>query len=160
MMNNLKPTNKRNVYLAFAVIALSAFGIGHTIFGGGWSKNTGEAAKMYPRLIYGILIAVAVYLLIVELLKKTKLEPPAIAIVKWWQVPLVLVVTIAFFYFVLYAGVAVGILLFLFGMIWLFDEDPKKNWKMNLIVAVCATVGLWVIFTKVLPVVTMKQILF
>ena len=160
MTNKLKPNNKRNIYLALAVLALSAFGIGHTFLGGGWSKNTGEAAKMYPRIVYGILIAVAVYLLIVELLKKTKLEPPAIAIVKWWQVPLVLVVTIAFFYFVLYAGVAVGIFIFLFGMIALFDEDPKKHWKMNLIVSLVSTVVLWLIFTQVLPVVTMKQILF
>ena len=45
MTNKLKPNNKRNIYLALAVLALSAFGIGHTFLGGGWSKNTGEAAK-------------------------------------------------------------------------------------------------------------------
>jgi len=159
-MSKLKPTNKRNVYLSCAVILLCVFGIVHTFIGGGWSKATGEAAKMYPRIVYGILIAVALYLLIVELVKKVNVEPPAITIVKWWQVPLVLAVTIAFFYFVLYAGVAVGIFLFLVGMIWLFDEDPKKHWKMNLVVAVVATVVLWLIFTKLLPVVTMNQILF
>ena len=127
MTNNKKPTNKRNVYLSLAVIALSVFGIVHTYIGGGWSKNTGEAAKMYPRIVYLILIAVSLFLLIVEFVKNGKVEPPAIAIVKWWQVPLILVVTVAFFYFVLYAGVTVGIFLFLFGMIWLFDEDPKKH---------------------------------
>ncbi len=160
MMNKLKPTNKRNVYFACAVILLSVFGIVHTFIGGGWSKTTGEAAKMYPRIIYGILIVVAVYVLIAELFKNVVVEPPAITVVKWWQVPLILVLTIAFFYFVLYAGVMVGIFLFLFGMIWLFDEDPKKHWKMDLIVAVVATIVLWLIFTKVLPVVTMNQILF
>ena len=159
-MSKLNVTNKRNVWFSLGVIALGVFGIVHTLIGGGWSKSTGEAAKMYPRLVYAILIVVALFLLGMELLKKTKLEPPAIAVVKMWQVPLILVVTIAFFYFVLYVGTVVGIFLFMFGMIWLFDEDPKKNWKMNLIVAVCATVGLWLIFTKVLPVVTMQQILF
>jgi len=159
-MSKLKVTNMRNVYFGCAVILLSVFGIVHTFIGGGWSKSTGEAAKMYPRIIYGILIAVAVYLIVTELSKKVVAEPPAITVVKWWQVPLILAVTIAFFYFVLYAGVVVGIFLFLFGMIWLFDEDPKKHWKMNLIVAVVATVVLWLIFTKLLPVVTMNQILF
>ena len=159
-MSKIKITNMRNIYFSCGVILLSVFGIVHTFIGGGWSKSTGEAAKMYPRLVYGILIVVSLYLLFIELIGKTKLEPPAIAVVKWWQVPLILVVTISFFYFVLYVGVVVGICVFLFGMICLFDEDPKKNWKGNLIVTVVATAALWVIFTKVLPVVTMTQFLF
>ena len=153
------------VFLCFVPSALSAIGI----------NSVAEAVSSFvyafigyiPNIIaavvlvyIGVLVAKVLGQIVSALLKKTKLEPPAIAVVKMWQVPLILVVTIAFFYFVLYVGTVVGIFLFMFGMIWLFDEDPKKNWKMNLIVAVCATVGLWLIFTKVLPVVTMKQILF
>jgi len=158
-MSKLKVTNMRNVYFGCAVILLSVFGIVHTLIGGGWSKTTGEAAKMYPRIIYAILIIAALYLIMVEFTKKAVKEPPAIAVVKIWQVPLILIVTIAFFYFVLYAGVLVGIFLYLFGMIWLFDEDPKKHLKANLLVAVVASAVLYLIFSKVLPVVTVSQFL-
>jgi len=158
-MSKLKVTNKRNVFFGCAIILLSIFGIVHTFIGGGWSKATGEAAKMYPRLVYGILIVAALYLLIIELIGKVKLEPPAIAVVKWWQVIVMLAIGIGFFYFVLYVGTVVGIFIYLLGMICLFDEAPKKNWKMDLIVAVVATVAMWLIFTKVLPIVTMQQIL-
>ena len=159
MTNKLKPNNKRNVYLAFAVLALSAFGIGHTFLGGGWSKNTGEAAKMYPRIVYGILIVAALYLILIVLMGKVKVEPPAIAVVKWWQVPVMIGVGVIFFYFVLYVGLIVGIFAYLFIFISMFDEDPKKHWKSNLIVTVVATVALWVIFNKVLPIVTVSQYL-
>jgi len=158
-MSKLKVTNMRNVYFGCAVILLSIFGIVHTYIGGGWSKTTGEAAKMYPRIIYAILIIAALYLILIELMRKTKLEPPAIAVVKWWQVPVMLGIGVAFFYFVLYVGVIVGIFIYLFGFISLFDEDPKKHWKSNLIVTVVATVALWVIFNKVLPIVTVSQYL-
>ena len=114
---------------------------------------------MYPRMVYGILIVVSLYLLIMEWIGKVANEPPAITVVKWWQVPAILAVTVAFFEFVLYVGVAVGILLYLFAMIWMFDEDPKKHWKMNLLVAVIATVVLWLIFSQVLPIMTRSQFL-
>ena len=159
-MSKLKVTNMRNVYFSCAVILLSVFGIVHTFIGGGWSKATGEAAKMYPRIIYGILIVSALSLIIIELIGNAKKEPAAIAVVKWWQVIAMLGIGIGFFYFVLYVGTVVGIFIYLFGFISLFDEDPKKNWKMNLIVTVVATVALWVIFSRVLPIVTINRILF
>ena len=158
-MSKLKITNMRNIYLGCLVMILSAAGILHTYIGGGWSKSTGEAAKMYPRMVYGILIVVSLYLLIVELLGKVSFEPPALSVVRWWQVPVMLVVTVAFFEFVLYVGVAVGILIYLYGMIWMFDEDPKKHWKINLVVAVIATVALWLVFSRVLPIMTRSQFL-
>jgi len=158
-MNKLKVTNKRNIWFSLGVIALSVFGIVHTFIGGGWSKATGEAAKMYPRIVYGILIVSALALIIIELTGKAKKEPPAIAVVKWWQVIVMLGIGVGFFYFVLYVGTVVGIFIYLFGFISLFDEDPKKNWKMNLIVTVVATAALWLIFSRVLPIVTINQIL-
>lgn len=158
-MSKLKITNLRNVCLSCGVMALSIAGLLHTFLGGGWSKKTGEAAKLYPRLVYGILILVALYLLVMELAGRVPAEPPAIAVVKWWQPLLILAVGIAFFLFVLYVGTAAGILLYLCGMIALFDEDPKKHWKMDLLVAVVATVLMWLIFTRVLPIVTLKQFL-
>ena len=157
--NKLKITNMRNVYLSIGVIIISIAGMLHTYFGGGWSKSTGEAAKLYPRLVYAILFVVSLILLIRELSGKVPFEPPALTIVKWWQVPVVLVATSVFFLFSLYVGTAVGILLFLIGMMCLFDEDFKKNWKKDLLVAVCATGVLWVIFTFVLPIITKNQIL-
>ena len=158
-MSKLKVTNMRNIYLSCGIIILSLSGILHTYIGGGWSKSTGEAAKMYPRMVYGILIVVSLYLLIVELLGKVSFEPPALSVVRWWQVPAILAVTVAFFEFVLYVGVAVGILIYLYGMIWMFDEDPKKHWKINLVVAVIATVALWLVFSRVLPIMTRSQFL-
>ena len=158
-MTKLKITNMRNIYFGCAIIILSVLGILHTYIDGGWSKSTGEAAKMYPRLVYGIMIVVSLYLLIVEVLGKTNLEPPAITVVKWLQAPLIIILGIAFFMFALYIGVAVGLFIYLFVMISLFDENEKKNWKVNLVVALVAAVVLWLVFTKVLPVVTMQQIL-
>jgi len=155
-----KVTNLRNIYLSCGMIVLSTAGMLHTWFGGGWSKKTGEAAKMYPRLVYGILIAVALYLLVKELLGRVPHEPPAITSVKWWQVPLMLAVASGFFLFTIHVGTAVGIFLFLILMIALFDEDFKAHWKADLIVAVCATVALWLVFTRVLPIITMHQFLF
>ena len=140
-------------------MVLSIAGILHTFLGGGWSKKTGEAAKLYPRIIYGILILVALYLLVMELAGRVPPEPPAIAVVKWWQPLLILAVGVTFFLFVLYAGTAVGILLYLCGTIALLDEDPKKHWKMDLLVAVIATAAMWLIFTRILPIVTLKQLL-
>ena len=145
-MSKLKVTNLRNIGLSCGVMILSTAGILHTFLGGGWSKKTGEAAKLYPRIIYGILIVVALSL-------------PAIAVVKWWQPLLILAVGVAFFLFVLYVGTAAGILLYLCGTIALFDEDPKKHWKMDLLVAVIATAAMWLIFTRILPIVTLKQLL-
>ena len=155
-----KITNLRNVYLSCGLAVLSVAGLLHTWFGGGWSKKTGEAAKMYPRLVYTVLLVVALYLLLKELLGKVPFEPPAITVVKWWQVPVVLGVASAFFLFSIHVGTAVGIFLFLMLMIWMFDEDYKAHWKMNLIVAVCCTVALWLIFTRVLPIITLHQFLF
>ena len=99
----------------------------------------------------------SLFLLIAELVGKVAFEPPAITQVRWWQIPLLLVITIAFFEFILYVGVGVGIFAFLFGMIWLFDEDPKKHWKMNLLVAVVASVALFLVFYYVLPIITRSQ---
>lgn len=157
MTNKNRITNMRNVYLCCAVVLIGIAGLLHTYFGGGWSKSTGEAAKMYPRLVYAILLIVAVYMLIMELIGKVPLEPPAITNVKWWHVPLILGVTIAFFEFVVRVGTIIGILAYMIAMISMFDEDPKKNWKTNLIVAVVATAALWVVFTRVLPIVTISQ---
>ena len=159
MNKKTKITNIRNVGFSCGIILLSIAGIAHTYIGGGWSKNTGAAAKMFPRLIYGILIVVSLYLLIKELLGKEKPEPPALTMLKWWQVPLIFAIASAFFLFCIHVGTAVGILLFLIGMMWMFDEDFKSNWKKDLIVAVCAAVVLWLIFTKVLPIITMHQYL-
>ena len=158
-MSKLKNTNMRNVYLSCFVILISIAGIIHTYIGGGWSASSGEAAKTYPRAVYAILILVSLFILVTELTGKVAFEPPAITDVRWWQVPLILVTTIAFFEFVLYIGLGVGLLLFLFGMIWLFDEDPIKHWKMNLLVAVIASVVLWAVFHYVLPILTVRQIL-
>ncbi len=155
----LKVTNPRNVHLACGVSALCVAGILHTFFGGGWSKSTGEAAKMFPRLIYSILIVVSLVLLIKELTGKEKLEPPALTMLKWWQVPVIFGICSAFFLFCIHVGTAVGIFLFLIGMMWMFDEDFKANWKKDLLVAVCATVVLWLIFTRVLPIITLHQVL-
>lgn len=154
-----KITNMRNIYLSLGVIVISVAGMLHTFFGSGWSKSTGEAAKMYPRVVYVILFVVALLLLIRELCGKVPFEPASLTIVKWWQVPLVLVIAYAFFLFTIYVGTAAGILIFLAGMICMFDEDVKKNWKMDLIVAVCATVVLYLIFHFVLPIVTKSQFL-
>ncbi len=158
-MSKLKVTNLRNIGLSCGVMILSTAGILHTFLGGGWSKKTGEAAKLYPRIIYGILIVVALSLLVMELAGRVPPEPPAIAVVKWWQPLLILAVGVAFFLFVLYVGTAAGILLYLCGTIALFDEDPKKHWKMDLLVAVIATAAMWLIFTRILPIVTLKQLL-
>lgn len=158
-MSKLKATNLRNIGLSCGVMVLSTAGILHTFLGSGWSKKTGEAAKLYPRIIYGVLIVVALSLLVMELAGRVPPEPPAIAVVKWWQPLLILAVGVAFFLFVLYVGTAVGILLYLCGTIALFDEDPKKHWKMDLLVAVIATAAMWLIFTRILPIVTLKQLL-
>lgn len=158
-MNKFKITNKRNVYCALIVMVLSIAGIIQTYVGSGWSKSSGEAAKMYPRLVYGILIVAALCLLVMELLGKVSKESAAIETVKWWQVPLILIIGVAFFQVVLYVGVAVGIFVYLMVLINLFDEDPKKHIVPNLVVAVVATVVLYLIFQKVLPIITMNQIL-
>lgn len=158
-MSKLKATNLRNIGLSCGVMVLSTAGILHTFLGSGWSKKTGEAAKLYPRIIYGVLIVVALSLLVMELAGRVPPEPPAIAVVKWWQPLLILAVGVAFFLFVLYVGTAVGILLYLCCTIALFDEDPKKHWKMDLLVAVIATAAMWLIFTRILPIVTLKQLL-
>lgn len=155
-----KITNMRNVYLPCGLIVLGTAGLLHTWFGGGWSKKTGEMAKMFPRLVYGVLIAVSLYLLLKELLGKVPYEPPAITNVKWWQVPLILAAASGFFLFVIHVGAAVGIFLFLVLMTWMFDEDYKAHWLRNLIVNLCCTVALWLIFTRVLPIITIRQILF
>ena len=157
MTNKNKITNMRNIYLGCAAMLISVAGILHTYFGGGWSKSTGDAAKMYPRLVYAVFFLVGVYVVIMEIAGKVSLEPPAIANVKWWHVPLMLGVTIAFFEFSIRVGTIIGIFVYLIAMISMFDEDPKKNWKMNLIVAVGATIVLWIVFTKVLPIVTISQ---
>ena len=162
MTNKEKKTkiaNMRNIYLSLGIMVISVAGMLHTYIGGGWSKSTGEAAKMFPRVVYGILFVVALFLLLREVCGKVPFEPAALTIVKWWHVPLVLVIAYAFFLFTIYVGTAVGILIFLVGMIFLFDEDVKKNWKMDLIVAVCATVVLYLVFHFVLPIVTKGQIL-
>ena len=158
-MSKLKKTNMRNVYLTCFVILVSVAGIIHTYIGGGWSASSGEAAKTYPRAVYAILILVSLFILCMELTGKVAFEPPAITDVRWWQVPVILAATIGFFEFALYIGVAVGLLLFLFGMIWLFDEDPVKHWKMNLLVAAIATMVLWAVFHYVLPIITRSQFL-
>lgn len=154
-----KITNMRNIYLSLGIMVITMAGMLHTFIGGGWSKSTGEAAKMFPRVVYGILFVVSLFLLIRELCGKVPFEPASLTIVKWWHVPMVLVIAYAFFLFTIYVGTAVGILIFLVGMIFLFDEDVKKNWKMDLIVAVCATVVLYLIFHFVLPIVTKTQYL-
>ena len=125
-MSKLKNTNMRNVYLSCFVILISIAGIIHTYIGGGWSASSGEAAKMYPRAVYAILILVSLFILVTELTGKVAFEPPAITDVRWWQVPLILVTTIAFFEFVLYIGLGVGLLLFLFLLV-LFAECKVKH---------------------------------
>ena len=154
-----KITNMRNVYLSIGVMLISTAGMLHTFIGGGWSKHTGEAAKLFPRIVYIILFVVALFLLIKELVGKVDFEPAALTIVKWWQVLVVLAATSAMFLCCLHVGTAVGILVFLIGMMCLFDEDFKKHWKSDVIVAVCATAALWAVFTLVLPIVTKGQIL-
>lgn len=156
-MNKKKITNMRNIYFSCAIMLISVAGILHTFFGGGWSAKTGEAGKVYPRIIYVILLISALYVIIMELLGKTPFEPPAITNVKWWHVPLIIGIAVAFFEFTIRVGVILGIFIFLMLMISMFDVDPKKNWKINLIVAVVATVALWLVFTKVLPIVTITQ---
>ena len=158
-MSKLKVTNMRNIYLSCFVILLSVAGILHTYVGGGWSASSGEAAKMYPRVVYVLLILTAAYLLIAELIGKVEFEPAAITVVRLWQVPLLLVLTIGFFELVLYVGLGVSLLAFLLITISLFDEDPRKHLVPNLIVSVVATVALFLVFTMVLPIVTRSQIL-
>ncbi len=158
MNKKTRITNPRNVVFSCAVIVLSVAGILQT-FWGTWSKNTGEAAKMFPRIVYIILIVVSLYLLIKELLEKEMPEPPALTSLKLWQVPAVFTASAVFFLFCIHIGTGTAILLFLILMIWMFDEDFKANWKKDLLVAVFATVVLWLIFTKVLPIITMHQYL-
>ena len=127
-MSKLKVTNLRNIGLSCGVMVLSTAGILHTFLGSGWSKKTGEAAKLYPRIIYGVLIVVALSLLVMELAGRVPPEPPAIAVVKWWQPLLILAVGIAFFLFVLYVGTAAGILLYLCGTIVILGSCFNRVW--------------------------------
>ena len=158
-MSKLKITNMRNVYVSCFVILLSIAGILHTYIGGGWSTSSGEAAKMYPRAVYVLLILTAAFLLVTELLGKVAFEPAAITMVRLWQVPLLLVLTIGFFELVLYVGLGVSLLAFLLITISLFDEDPKKHLVPNVIVSIVASVALFLVFTMVLPIMTRSQIL-
>ena len=158
-MSKLKITNIRNVYVSCFVILLSIAGILHTYIGGGWSTSSGEAAKMYPRAVYVLLILTAAFLLVTELLGKAAFEPAAITMVRLWQVPLLLVLTIGFFELVLYVGLGVSLLAFLLITISLFDEDPKKHLVPNVIVSIVASVALFLVFTMVLPIMTRSQLL-
>ena len=158
-MSKLKITNMRNVYVSCFVILLSIAGILHTYIGGGWSTSSGEAAKMYPRAVYVLLILTAAFLLVTELLGKVAFEPAAITMVRLWQVPLLLVLTIGFFELVLYVGLGVSLLAFLLITISLFDEDPKKHLVPNVIVSIVASVALFLVFTMVLPIMTRSQLL-
>ena len=158
-MSKLKITNIRNVYVSCFVILLSIAGILHTYIGGGWSTSSGEAAKMYPRAVYVLLILTAAFLLVTELLGKVAFEPAAITMVRLWQVPLLLVLTIGFFELVLYVGLGVSLLAFLLITISLFDEDPKKHLVPNVIVSIVASVALFLVFTMVLPIMTRSQLL-
>ena len=67
-----KITNMRNIYLSLGIMVITVAGMLHTFIGGGWSKSTGEAAKMFPRVVYGILFVVSLFLLIRELCGKDK----------------------------------------------------------------------------------------
>lgn len=159
MMNKLKITNKRDVWLCLAIIGMSLAGWVHT-FVGSWSKSSGELAKMFPRFVYTLIILICAAMLIREFLGRTPFEPKAIAHVKWFQPLIFTALGAVFFLGVYYLGTAVSIFLFLVVMISLFAPDPKACIKSTLLVSLGATVFLWLIFTFVVPVVTPGHLLF
>ncbi len=152
-------TNIRNIVLSAAMLLISVGGYLYTYFGSGWSKKTGEAAKMFPRIVLILLAIIAVVLILKELSGRADPEPAAITVVKFWQVILMIALTSLFFLFVIHVGVASGILIFLVVMIALFDEELRKNWYKDLIVAVVATGVLYLIFMKVLPIIRLHSVI-
>ncbi|MFI3212085.1 MAG: tripartite tricarboxylate transporter TctB family protein [Eubacteriales bacterium] len=156
-INNI--TNVSNLILAGICILLSAACLWYCKYGT-WSQRTGESGKMFPRLVSCIWIGVSVVIIIRELLHMQKEEPVALTQMKVWH-PLFVVGSCALYFLVeLYVGIVVGLFVFLTAFISIMDEDPRKNFKKNLLIAIIATGVLWVVFSQVLPIVTFQTLLF
>ena len=159
-MIDLRNRNKNDIYCSLVMTLIGAVGIINTFMSTGWSKATGEATKMFPRLISALLIVVAVFLLARTLFGKNQAQQSENSPVRLWHIIVFLAVGFISFEIVVRVGPAVGILICLLVLINLFDAEPKKHIVANSIYAIIATAVLIVIFTKVLPIVTISKILF
>ena len=155
----IKPINKSNFWLGISMIALSLAGMGHTYLGA-WTKSAGEAAKFFPRSIYIVLFIAGAVLAVQELLHRIPEEPKSLQDVKWHD-PIVYVLAGALFFLtVYYIGPMVGIFLYIFIMMFVFSLNPKRDLLKIIIATVCCSIGIYLLFTKVIALVVPGSLLF
>ncbi len=159
-MNKFQKINKANVFSSLGIIVLSILGIIYTFMNSGWSKAANESTRLFPRYTFILLIIVALCQLIKELFGNAQGETKSGWNVKLWHVVVFLAVGMIAFEISIHIGIAVGIFICLMTLVSLFDDKPKKNFLSNLAFALIVTIALYVVFTKVLPIVTINQILF
>jgi len=155
----IKPVNKSNFWLGIAMIALSMAGMGHTYLGD-WTKKAGEAAKFFPRCIYiGLFIAGAV-LAAQEVLHRIPKEPKSLQDVKWHDPVVYALAGAIFFLTVYYIGPMVGIFLYILGMMLVFAVEPKRDLLKIVLATIGCSVGIYLLFTKVIVLVIPGSLLF
>lgn len=155
----IKPVNKSNFWLGITMIALSLAGMGHTYLGD-WSKKAGEAAKFFPRCIYiGLFIAGAA-LAVQEVLHRIPLEPKSLQDVKWHDPIIYALAGALFILTVYYIGPMVGIFLYILIMMFVFSLDPKQDWLKIVLATVGCSIGIYLLFTKVIALVIPGSLLF
>lgn len=141
------------------MIALSMAGMGHTYLGD-WTKKAGEAAKFFPRCIYiGLFIAGAV-LAAQEVLHRIPKEPKSLQDVKWHDPVVYALAGAIFFLTVYYIGPMVGIFLYILGMMLVFAVEPKRDLLKIVLATIGCSVGIYLLFTKVIVLVIPGSLLF
>jgi hypothetical protein len=141
----------------FGVILL-LIGIGgilHTIYGD-WGLGAGEQAKMFPRAIYISIIALGIGFLVDKASEKED-KLPAVGLV---TTAIFTGVGALFFILVYNLGVAVSIFIYTTAMFALLTVNPLKYWKQIVIPAICITIVLWIVFTRFMPVIVPRPLLF
>lgn len=155
----IKPVNKANFWFGISMMALSIAGIGHT-FWGSWTKHAGEAAKFFPRCVYVSLFVMGGVLVAQEIARRVAPEPKALPEMKWFYPVTYTAAGILFFLTVYYIGPIVGISLYLLGMMIAFSLDPKRDLVKILIATAGCTVGVYLVFTKLILLVIPGSLLF
>ena len=155
----IKPVNKSNFWLGITMIALSLAGMAHTYLGT-WTKNAGEAAKFFPRCIYVGLFITGAALALQELLHRIPEEPKSLQDVKWYDPIIYTLAGLLFILTVYYIGPMVGIFLYILIMMFVFAVDPKRDIVKIIIATVGCSIGVYLLFTKVIVLVIPGSLLF
>jgi hypothetical protein len=138
------------------LVLVSIFGFLHTIFGE-WSLSTGEQAKLFPRIIY-VLILVTGLMLVFQ--KNTEGQNKDALPDTGIKHTLTFVGMGAIYSFmVLNIGLAVATFLYIGVMIAFLTVNPVKQWKKVVIPSFIVAIVIWAVFTYFMPIVIPHQLL-